>query len=149
MDVKQRIYESKIARGNGCNGHDSISMNEKMEFGKVVNVILLHYLQVTSCNCASSHKLQVQTNLNFELEWKVQNLDMSNDFIIFNFSLFNICFIFQFILIPFVIYLVFHCLGIVNLCFILSKLLQSPKSKLSKLKNIQKSKFQISRILNY
>jgi hypothetical protein len=43
-------------------------MNEKMEFGKVVNVILLPYLQVTSCNCANIHKLQVQTNLNFERE---------------------------------------------------------------------------------
>lgn len=68
MSVEQWIYENKIARGNGCNGHDSISMNEKMEFGKVANVILLPYFQVTSCNRASSHKLQVQTNLNFELE---------------------------------------------------------------------------------
>jgi hypothetical protein len=68
MSIEQWIYENKIARGNGCNGHDSISMNEKMEFGKVGNVTLLPYLQVTSCNHASNHKLQVQTNLNFELE---------------------------------------------------------------------------------
>jgi hypothetical protein len=68
MSVEQWINENKIAKGNGCNGHDSISMNEKMEFGKAVNVTLLLYLQVTSCNRASSHKLQVQTNLNFELE---------------------------------------------------------------------------------
>jgi hypothetical protein len=47
---------------------------------------LLPYFQVTSCNRASSHKLQVQTNLNFELEWEVQNLDMSHDSIILNFS---------------------------------------------------------------
>jgi hypothetical protein len=37
----------------------------------------LPYLQVTSCNHASNHKLQVQTNLNFELEWEVQNLNES------------------------------------------------------------------------
>jgi hypothetical protein len=68
MSIEQWIYENKIARGNGCNGHDSISMNEKMKFGKVANVTLLPYLQVTSCNRPSNHKLQVQTNLNFELE---------------------------------------------------------------------------------
>jgi hypothetical protein len=67
MSIEQWIYENKIARGNGCNGHDSIPMNEKMEFGKVANVTLLPYLQVTS-NRASNHKLQVQTNLNFEFE---------------------------------------------------------------------------------
>ncbi len=76
--MRIRLLEGMVAM--------DISMNEKMEFGKVVNVILLPYFQVTSCNRASSHKLQVQTNLNFELEWEVQNLDMSHDSIILNFS---------------------------------------------------------------
>jgi hypothetical protein len=58
--MRIRLLEGMVAM--------DISMNEKMEFGKVVNVILLPYFQVTSCNRASSHKLQVQTNLNFELE---------------------------------------------------------------------------------
>jgi hypothetical protein len=68
MTIEQWIYKNNITQGNGCNGHDSISRNEKMEFGKIVSVIFLLYLQVTNCHRASSHKLQVQTNLNFKLE---------------------------------------------------------------------------------